>query len=126
MTAVAILGDANSSALSQATLELGKNGSVTLDGDRSIGNLTFSGGQLNTTLGNGTDVDVLTVGYLNVDAKESPTVPGTVNYKGSASLNPDPDRSGNLLLQGDVNAENSIAIVKADAVMFCRNPIESS
>ena len=111
-----ILGDANSSVLSQATLELGKNGSVTLDGDRSIGNLTFSGGQLNTTLGNGTDVDVLTVGYLNVDAKESPTVPGTVNYKGSASLNPDPDRSGNLLLQGDVNAENSIAIVKADAV----------
>ncbi len=117
------LGDANTAALSQATLDLGENATVTMDGDRTIGNLTFGGGQLNTTLKNGTNVDVLTVGYLDVNANDSPAMPGTVNYRGG-TLNPEPDRSGNLLLQGDVNANNSIAIVRADSVSSVGTQLE--
>lgn len=117
------LGDANTAALSQATLDLGENATVTMDGDRTIGNLTFGGGQLNTTLKNGTNVNVLTVGYLDVNADDSPAVPGTVNYVGG-TLNPEPDRSGNLLLQGDINANNSIAIVRADSVSSVGTQLE--
>lgn len=108
-----LLAGNNVDSLTNATLNLGANGSTTINADQTIGNITFSGGQFNTSMNSPNAADILTVNYLNVDGV--PSLPGTVNLSG-ASLPAVSQPTGNILLHGNINTNDGIQVIAADSV----------